>query len=156
MAKIKIKKRKASKIAFIEHTGDYSSIPFDESISKLYSFAKKSKVRPGFKPFALYPDDPNAGPWEKTRTRVAITINKLVDKTDEVETIELPEMEVASMKFSGCAEEYQQAYNELWTWIKENGYQLNGPPIEIWGKKPKEKNGKMIISSEIQAPIQKI
>lgn len=156
MPNIKIKKRKTTKIAYIEHTGNYSTIPYDQDISKLYSFAKKNKLRPGFKPFALYPDDPNSGPWENTRTRVAITINKLSDAFDNIQTSELPQMEVACMKFKGSSEAYQEGYNKLWQWIKENGYKLNGSPMEFWGKKPKIKNGVAIISSEIQAPIIKI
>ena len=153
MTKIKIKKRKPTKVAFIEHTGEYSSIPFDEDISKLYAFAKKQKLRPGFKPFAIYPDDPNTGDWDKIRTRIAITVNKLAEGSEEVQVEELPQMKVASMKFKGSSEEYKQAYGELWKWIEEQGFKLNGPPLEIWGKKPKVVEGKTIINSEIQAPI---
>lgn len=156
MTKIKIKKRKPTKIAYIEHTGEYSTVPYDEDISKLYSFAKKNKLRPGFKPFAIYPDDPNKGVWEHIRTRVAITINKLSEPSGNISIGELPQMEYATMKFAGSSEEYQDAYNELWKWIEEHGYEVNGPPLEIWGKKPKIKEGKSIISSEIQAPIIKI
>lgn len=153
MTKIKIKKRKATKIAYMEYTGEYSSIPFDEAISKLYSFAKSNKLRPGFKPFAIYPDDPNKGDWKTIRTRIAITTNKLGQSNESISVSELPENEIACMKFSGSAEEYQAAYNELWNWIEEQGYKLNGSPVETWGKKPKLKNGKMIINSEIQIPI---
>lgn len=156
MKKIKIKKRKATKIAYIEHTGDYSSIPYEESISKLYSFAKKNKIRPGFKPFAVYPDDPNSGLKENIRTRIAISVNKLVQDSETILSVELPEMQVATLKFSGSSDEYQTAYNELWKWVKDNGYALSGSPIEIWGKKPKIENGKSIIKSEIQAPITKV
>lgn len=155
MSKIKIKKRKSTKIAYIEHTGEYSTIPFDQDISELYRFARKNRVRPGFKPFAVYPDDPNAGSWDKIRTRVAISINKLVDSSDDIVTTELPKMEVASMKFSGSAEDYQKAYAELWKWVNDNGYKLNGSPMEFWDKKPKVTNGKSIITSEIQAPVAK-
>ena len=153
MTKIKIKNRKPTKIAYIEHTGDYSSIPYDEDISKLYAFAKKKKLRPGFKPFALYPDDPNKGEWDNIRTRVAITVNKIAEGSEEIRVEELPQMKVATMKFKGSSEEYQQAYSELWKWIEEQGFKLNGPPLEIWGKKPKVVEGKTVINSEIQAPI---
>lgn len=155
MAKIKIKKRKATKIAYIEHTGEYSTIPFEQAISKLYGFAKKNKLRPGFKPFAVYPDNPNTDSWDKIRTRVAISINKLAESYEDILTTELPQTEVACMDFSGSSEEYQEAYNELWEWIEENGYTINGSPMEFWGKKPKKKDGKTIIFSEIQAPIAK-
>ena len=156
MTKIKIKKRKPTKIAYIEHTGDYSSIPYDEDISKLYSYAKKNKLRPGFKPFAIYPDDPKEGDWEHIRTRVAISINKFSESSEDISVSELPQMEYATMKFTGSSDEYQDAYNNLWEWIEEHGYKVNGAPLEIWGKKPKIKEGKSIISSEIQAPIIKI
>ena len=155
MAKIKVKKRKPTKVAFIEYTGEYSTIPFDEAISQLYSYAKSKKLRPGFKPFAIYPDDPHKGDWSTIRTQVAISINKLSEATETVSVAELQQMEVATMKFSGSSEEYQQAYDELGKWVTEQGYKMNGAPIEIWGKKPKVIDGKSIISSEIQFPIEK-
>lgn len=153
MAKIKVKKRKPTKVAYVEYTGEYSTIPFDEAISKLYAYAKSKKLRPGFKPFAIYLDDPHKGDWNTIRTQVAISINKLGEPTETVSVTELPQMEVATMKFTGCSEEYQQAYDELGKWIAEQGYKMAGPPLEIWGKKPKVVNGKSIINSEIQFPI---
>ena len=135
LSKIKIKKKKPTKIAYIEHTGEYSTIPFDQDISTLYTFARKNRLRPGFKPFAVYPDDPNEDSWDKVRTRVAISINKLIDSSENIVTTELPKMEVACMKFSGPAEDYQKAYANLWKWVKDNGYKLNGHPMEFWVKK---------------------
>ena len=79
----------------------------------------------------------------------------MAEPSEDISTTELPQMEVASMKFSGPSEDYQKAYNELWQWIEENGYRVDGSPMEFWGKKPKTKDGKTIIFSEIQAPIAK-
>ena len=153
--KVKIKKRGAGAMAYIEFRGPYDKIPFDECIKKLYGWAKENKARPGFTPFAVYPCDPNETPKEQLITEVAIPIHKLVAAKGEVKVRETPEMEVAAMKHDAPAEDYGKSYAELGKWIADNGYVVAGPPLEIYTGKPKLKDGKMIIYSEIQFPVKK-
>jgi effector-binding domain-containing protein len=59
------------------------------------------------------------------------------------------------MEHNAPAEEYKKSYAELGKWITDNGYVTAGPPLEIYTGKPKLKDGKMIIYSEIQFPVKK-
>ena len=153
MVKVKIKKRKAGRIAYIEHTGDYGQIPFDEYYDKLYAHAKANKLKPGFKPLAIYFDDPEKTPAEQCRSEVGIPIYGSGQSGDEIKIKELPEMQIAVTKFAAPAEEYPRVYGEIGKWVEENGYCWDGAPIEVYGKKPKMKDGKMIMFSEIQVPV---
>ncbi len=153
--KIKVKKRPAGAIAYIEYRGPYGKIPFEEYMGKLYAFAKQAKVRPGWKPFAVYTTDPNTTPEAENVTQVAIDIAKEVPASGEVRVRSLPETDVAVMEHNAPAEEYNRSYAELGKWITDNGYVTAGPPLEIYTGKPKMKDGKMMIFSEIQFPVRK-
>jgi effector-binding domain-containing protein len=155
LAKVKVKRRKATDIAYIEHVGPYGGIPFDEYYSRLYAWAKKSKVRPGWKGMAIYPDDPKRVPEEKLRTEVAIPIIGEAQGSESVKVRRLPDMEVAIIVHSGPAEDYDKTYAELGAWIEQNGYEWASAPMEEYTKKPKIKDGKVIIRSNILAPVRK-
>jgi len=106
MSKVKLKKRKETIIAYIEHVGAYETIPFDVIIKKLYGWAKENKLRPGFKPLTIYPDDPNTTPKEQLRSWVGIPISGKAPEGGEVRTVTLPESLVAVYKHAGPASEY--------------------------------------------------
>ena len=155
MAKVKIKKRKAGNIAYIEHKGAYHEIPYDKYYEKLYSWAKENKARPGFKQFAIYPNNPNETPEKELLTQIAISIGKMAEPKGDIKVKTLPETEVAVIKHNAPAEEYNNTYAELLKWVEENDYEVSDNPIEMYTKKPKVKQGKTIIYSEIQFPVEK-
>ena len=155
MGKIKIKKMKASTYAYLEYKGPYGGIPFDEFYKRLYDWAKENKARPGFKPFAMYPDDPNKTPEAETRTYVCIPIGKDPGVEGDVKVCTLQEGEMAVLKHNAPAEEYANSYAELGKWIEENGYEVTAPPMEVYTGKPKVKGGKTIIKSIIQFTVKK-
>ena len=67
----------------------------------------------------------------------------------------LPDMEVAILKHAAPSEEYNNSYAALAKWIEENGYEITAPPMEVYTKKPKMKDGKTIIYSDILFPVKK-
>ncbi len=154
-AKIKIKHRKSGNIAYMEHKGPYDSIPFDKYYTDLYSWAKENKARPGFKPMAIYMSNPNETPKDELVTLIAIPIGITIESKGDVKTKNLPEMDVAVFKHAAPAEEYENSYTDLAKWIEDNGFEVTDPLMEIYGKKPKVKNGKTIIFSDIQFPVKK-
>jgi effector-binding domain-containing protein len=153
--KIKVKKRGATKMAFIEAKGPYDKIPYEEIYGKLFGWTKESGAKPGFYTMHIYDNDPKVTPEAELAQRIAIPLYKTGEAKGEVKIGQLPEMEVAVKKFEGSHEEYGAAYAELAKWVSDNGYQLFGSPIEVYTKKPKVKDGKTIIYSEIQFPVTK-
>jgi len=155
MGNMKLKRRKEMTVAYLEHVGGYETIQFDVLIGKLYAWAKANKVRPGFKPLTIYPDDPNTTPKEQLRSWVGIPISGKAPEGGEVRTMTLPESDIAVYSHVGPASEYGNSYRTLVGWIAEQGYGITGPPAEYYPKKPKVKGGQVIIYADIQFPIRK-
>jgi len=155
MPKVKVETRKAMRIAYIEHTGDYGAIPFDRDIERLYGWAKERKVRPGFYPLGIYYDRPATTPPEKRRSEIGIPVYGDVKGDREIKTKEVPKMKVAAISFKGPASAYPAAYDALSAWVAENGYEWSGPSIEVYSKKPEKVGGQTIMYAKIEAPIRK-
>ncbi len=155
MTGVKIKTISAQKLAYLEHTGDYGGIPYDQYFEQLYAWAKEKKVRPGFKPLGIFHDNPEETPPEQCRSEIAIPIVGDADSGEDIKVKELPSMEVAVIKHKGPSEDYKNTYKILGDWITENGYDWAGPCMEVYTKKPKVKGEQTILYATIQAPIKK-
>jgi AraC family transcriptional regulator len=112
-AKIKIKKIKPYKLAYIEHVGDYGNIPFDKYVSQLYGWAKEKRIRPGFRPLGIYYDNPEHTPPEKCRSEIGIPIHGAPESGGNIKIKDMPPMEVATIKHAGPAKEYPKTYVAL-------------------------------------------
>ena len=155
MAAVKIKTLKPQKLAYVEHTGDYKSIPYDDYFNQLYSWAKEKKVRPGFKPLGIFHDDPEKTPPEQCKSEIAIPIVGEAEPEGDIKIKELPSMEVAVIKHKGSSEEYKNTYRQLNKWIAQNGYEWSGPAMEVYTKKPKTVGEEIILYANVQAPVKK-
>lgn len=153
--KVKVAHRKPLKVAYIEHHGPYGSVPWDEDIQKLYAYAKRERLRPGFRPMAIYPDDPATTDPAKCRSQVALPVKGEARPTDEVLVADLPAMEVAAMKYEGPSGGYEAAYAALRSWVETNGYELAGAPMEVFMKRPKAVGGTTRLYSRIEFPVRK-
>jgi effector-binding domain-containing protein len=153
--KIKVKRRGATAIAYIEAKGPYGKIPYGELYEKLFGWAKETGARPGFSTFAIYEKCPKETAEADLVTKVGIPLYKPGEPKGDVKVGEIPAMEVAVKRHEGPSGEYDRSYSELTKWIGENGYQISGPAMEIFTRKPKVKDGKTIIFSEIQFPVAK-
>ena len=155
MSKVKIEKRKPITIAYIEHVGPYGNVPFDRYIEQLYGWAKLKKVRPGFYPMAVYHDDPEKTSPEKCRTDVAISVGGEPQGDDSVSVRRIPAMTVATISHKGATEGFKEVYGNLAKWAEDNGYDWDGPPMEVYTRKPKVVDGKVVVHAKIMAPVKK-
>jgi len=155
MAGPKIETRKASGLAYIEHEGPYDKVPWDQYIERLYGWAKEQKVMPGFYPMGIYLSDPKATPPEKLRCDIAITFKGPAREAGGIKTRKLPAMKVASISHKGPGSEFVNTYSKLREFVKEKGYQVSGPPMEIYSKKPEVVNGVTILYAKVMMPVGK-
>jgi len=155
MASPKLEKRKPVTLAYIEHVGPYDSIPFHETIPKLYEWVKGKKVIPGFYPMAVFHSCPKETPPGKCRTDIAITVKGEVRSGGGVKIRKLPAMTVASLSHKGPGIEYQKSYDTLAAFVTNKGYVVSGPPMEIYSKKPEVVGGETIIYAKIMFPVKK-
>jgi len=155
MDKIKLQKFKPVKLAYIEHIGRYDEVPYDQYVPRLYAWAKENKVRPGFKNINVFHDDPQKTEPSQCKCWIGIPIKGEANSDEEVKIQDIPETEVATMKFKGPNTEYAEAYRIIGEWMNEQGYDWNGPSYEVCTKKPKIVHGEMILSTTIHVPIKK-
>lgn len=151
--KPKFEERKEVMLAYVEHKGPYDQMPWDELIPKLYGWAKAQKVMPGFHPMGIYYDDPNEMPKGRCRSDIAITFKGEAREADGVRTRRMPAMKVATLSFKGPSEEYSKAYKTLGDWIREKGYNVIGPSIEVYSKMPEVVDGVTILYAKIMMPV---
>ncbi|HKZ64522.1 MAG TPA: GyrI-like domain-containing protein [Thermoplasmata archaeon] len=155
MAAIKVERRKPVKLAYIEHVGGYDEIPFQTYVERLYGWAKKARVRPGFYPLGVFYDSPDQTPPEECRSEIGIPITGKAAPEGDVRIREMPAMDVAALSFKGPSGEYRDAYRELSSWVSENGYEWAGPSIEAYTKKPERVRGKTVMYAKIMAPVRR-
>lgn len=151
----KLEERRASKIAYVELRGAYDSLPWAPTIEKLYGWAKKSRVMPGFHPMGIYPDDPKKVPASKRRSRIAITFKGAARGGDGVRIGTLPAMTVASVSHKGPSSAFRETYATLAQWTAEKGLKVAGAPIEIYSKKPITRGGQTIFFAKILFPVKR-
>jgi len=154
-AKVKVEQRKPVKLAYIEHAGAYDKIPFQTYIGRLYGWAKKAHVRPGFYPLGIFYDSPDETPAGKCRSEIGIPITGEATPEGDVRIREMPAMAVAALSFKGPSSEYRSAYRQLSAWVSENGYEWAGPSIEAYTKKPERVRGKTVMYAKIMAPVRR-
>lgn len=155
MAKVRLEERKELKIAYIDHTGPYDTIPWPEYLERLYRWAKDRKVIPGFHPMGIYVDDPYTTTKEELRSQIAISFKGEARGGDGIRTRTLPAMTVATLSHNGPSSIFKQSYDELETWVAANGYRCSRPPIEVYSRKPEVVDGKTILHAKIMAPVRK-
>lgn len=154
-ARVKLEERKGFTLAYIEHVGDYRVIPFEDYIERLYTWVKDRKVRPGFHPMGIFYDAPGSRPRKEYRSEVGISIAEKVRGSAGVKVRNVPPMTVAAISHKGPPEEYFATYARLSEWIEEHGYEVAGPCIEVYSKKPETVDGKEVIYAKVMAPVKR-
>ena len=155
MAGIKVEKRKRTKLAYIEHTGKYSEIPFQKYFEKLYGWARENHVRPGFYPLGIYHDSPDEISASKLKSEIAIPIYGAAKPEADIKIKDIPAMTVAAISHKGPSTEYPNTYRKLREWIAERGYEWSGPSIEVYTRKPEIVGGETILYAKVEAPIRR-
>jgi len=67
----------------------------------------------------------------------------------------LPAMKVASISHKGPGSEYANTYSKLMEFVGKNGYEVLGPPMEIYSKKPEVVGGETILYAKVMMPVKK-
>lgn len=155
MATAKLEKRKATTLAYLEYTGPYDRIPFEDYIRRLYEWVKTKKIIPGFYPMGIYYSDPKITPPEKCRTDIGIMVKGNPKPEGDIKIRKLPAMTVATLSHKGPRSEYRKSYDTLDEFIKKKGYTIIAPAIEIYSKKPEMVAGQQIIYAKIMFPVKK-
>jgi AraC family transcriptional regulator len=146
---------KPTQVAYIEHRGSFSSIPWEADLGRLYGFAKAHKLRPAMHPMGIYPDNPATVPESELRSEVALPVRGEASPEGDIRVKTLPEGDVATLKFHGPTAGLAGAYAEVESWIKDHGYIAAGAPFEVYTRKPKRTRGATELTAKIEVPVRK-
>lgn len=140
MAEPVIKRTEPTTVAYLPMTGPYSQIP--EAMGRLYRWVMEGPLEPAGMPIGVYLTDPAEVPEAQAAWEVWAPIagEEAEVRPDEsgVGVKPVPVMTVASIMHRGPYEDVGRTYDRLMTWIGEQGYEVAGPPMEVYYSDPDE------------------
>lgn len=127
--------------------------PFNQAIprgfQKLFAWLGAHNLQPLGNSFGIYYDDPAQVPAEKLRSELCVPVAPEVQGSDEVQVKEIPGFDAAAIVYQGEAN-ITRAYNEVYDWLRAQGYRDAGAPIEVYLSMPGEE-----LRAEVFVPIVK-
>jgi AraC family transcriptional regulator len=144
-----IKSFRAVRVASIIEVG-----PFNQAIprgfQKLFAWLSAHNYTPLGNSFGIYHDDPARVPAEKLRSELCVPVAPDVQSSDQVIVKEIAEFQAATIIYQGEAN-IVPAYNQLYDWLRAQGYRDNGPLYEVYLSMPGEE-----LRAQVFVPIVKV
>lgn len=142
------KKFPAVRVASVTEMGPFSqAIP--RGFEKLFAWLGAQNLQPLGNSFGIFYDDPAKVPAEKLRSELCVPVSADAQSSGEVTVKEIPGFDAAAIVYQGEAN-ITKAYNEVYDWLRAQGYRDNGPAYEVYLSKPGEE-----LRAEIFVPIVK-
>lgn len=154
MSSPEIKVADAQTVAYLTMAGPYTQTP--EGYGRLYGWISQHGLVPSGMPRAVYLTMPPETPEEVAVWELWAPIagNPPESEPDDagVGVKHLAAMTVVSAMHKGPYETVGPTYEEMWAWIGGNGYQIAGPPMEIYFSDPNKVLPEEYLT-EIQMPV---
>ncbi len=154
MTSPEIKQSAAQTVVYLTMTGPYSQTP--EGYGRLYGWVSQHGLVPSGMPHAVYltmpPDTPEEEALWELWAPVAGNPPEHEPDEDGIGVKHMAAMTVVSAMHHGPYETVAPTYDEMWAWIGGNGYQIAGPPMEIYYSDPNKVPPEEYLT-EIQIPV---
>lgn len=153
---VTVKKTKPMTVAFIFRKAHFNEIP--QAFGVLYPWLQQKGYTPSGPPVGVYYSDMQQVPPEEMEWEVQAPISGEVAPfgPDEqglgVKTVEA--MDLASTMHRGPYDQVGLVYGELFGWIVANGYEVAGPPQEVYLTDP-DTTAPADLLTEIRFPVRK-
>lgn len=138
MIEVTVKETEPTSVAFASMRGTYAQIP--AALGRLYGYAGQSGLTPTGAPHAVYFTPPDAGPEAEALWEVWAPVEGEPLETGPGETglgvKRVPGKLVASTMHKGPYETIEPTYHALAQWVTDEGYDMAGPPEEIYYSDP--------------------
>jgi len=125
--------------------------PFNEAITrgfaKLFAWLGEQNLQPAGASFGIYYDDPAKVPAEQLRSELCVPIDAKVKGTGEITVRDIKKFKAATIVYQGDAS-ITPAYNEVYDWLRAQGYRDAGAPLEVYLSMPGEE-----LRAEVFVPI---
>lgn len=141
-----IKEFPTTRVACVTEVG-----PFNEAIvrgfAKLFDWLGKHQIQPTGSSFGIYQDDPVKVPVEKLRSELCVPVAAGVKGSEGIKVKEIKKFKAATIVYQGEAN-ITPAYNQVYDWLRAEGYRDAGAPIEVYLSVPGEE-----LRAEVFVPI---
>ncbi len=149
-----IKQGSAMTVAFLAMRGPYAQMP--EAMGKLYGWIQARGWTPTGMPEAVYLTSPAEVPESDAVWEVwAPILGDAAEAGPDAEGLgvkTVPPTTLASTIYTGPYEDIGPAYEELMAWTAEQGYEMAGPPRELYLNDPNDSTPSEY-QTEIQFPV---
>ena len=136
--KVEIKEMPEMQVVYVRHTGQYNQIM--KAYEKVLKWAGARDLLnfPETKTVTVYLDDPSVTVVEKVRQNACVTVTGDVKVDGEIGKATIPAGKHAVGRFQIDINGFEKAWNTVWLWLTENGYQPYGNPYELYHNSPED------------------
>ena len=143
-------------VAFIPMKGPYDRI--EGTFGRLFGWVGKKGYTPIGPPLGLYLNSPEQVPPEELlwELQCPLSDDTALSEPDAsgVGVKKMNSAEVACAVHKGPFEKVGETYARLWGWVNSNGYQIVGPPEEVYFSDPCTTHPAELLT-EIRFPVSK-
>lgn len=153
---VTIKTTEPVTVAYIPMTGPFSLI--NQTFGRLFSWIGENGYTPAGPAMGVYFDDPAQVKPENLTWELRVPLSTERDPAapdaSGVGIKTVPPIVVASATYKGPYEKIGPVYGEIAEWIMGNGYQIIGPPQEVYLNDPATTSPDELLT-ELRFPVQK-
>jgi effector-binding domain-containing protein len=143
-------------VAFVSYKGPYSQMP--QAMGELFGFIGAQGLAPQGPPEGAYLTDPSQVPEEEALWELRCPVAAAAPEEEPEGRIglkRLPAHHVASTMHRGPYEGIGSTYGAVMAWIGQHGYQVAGPPGEVYLTDPQEVAPEELLT-EVRIPVIKM
>ncbi|MCL4394192.1 MAG: GyrI-like domain-containing protein [Chloroflexi bacterium] len=137
-----------TRVAYVSEVG-----PLGEAIQRgfdrLFAWIGAHDIRPQGPSIGIFYDDPAKVPAEKLRSDLCVPVADDVQGSVDIQIKNIGDMTVAATIYQG-EQNISPAYNEVYDWLRAQGYRDSGAALETYLSQPGE-----ALRAEIAVPIVK-
>jgi effector-binding domain-containing protein len=156
MVETEVKMVEEMRAACIIHNGAVAAIGDDMGriIGKLMEWAMKRGVKMAGPPFAVYYSSPDEMSRGEMKFEVGIAFVGEAQEEGNIQIKTFPAQNVLSAIHKGPYSQIAPVYAALMEYATKNGYQVTGPPMELWLTNPMEVAESELLT-EVRFPVTK-
>ncbi len=144
-----IKQFPKMRVAYVTMMGPYGEST-ERGFGKLFAWFDANRIEPLGASIGIFYDDPSKVAPENMRCDLCAPVAPEVQGSGEVNVKEIGDVKVATLIYQGD-QNIGPAYNEVYDWLRAQGYRDSGAPMETYLSKPGEE-----LRAEIAVPIEKL
>jgi DNA gyrase inhibitor GyrI len=143
-----IKEFPTTRVAYVAERGPMD-IVVPRGFDRLFSWFREQRIQPSGNSLVILHDDPAKVPAESQQFETCAPVDPSVESSGVVRTKTIGGFEAATIIYQGQANR-DQAYNDVYKWLKVEGYTDVGSPIETFLSQLGEE-----LRAQIAVPVQK-